>query len=1727
MKKKSASKSAFFNLRVLIGLCVALAGIALALVALDAYAANSAPVKIRNHIITASNDPLVPVGFDCSKIEELGIHKMENFRAGAIMLACGADATPGSSSVGGFFQRIGRAVKKLLVPLYGAGDVNLITGTETPPNIVQSETFTTVNPDNPQQICVAYNDSRGRNVSPINISGASCSTDGGATFTRLTTGSGQSPFVNTTGDPVILYNKPTATWFTVWIGDGACGGGLGGFKSTTPWDPNSWTHYPCVHSGASDDRESGYADNRTSGVGAGNMYVSWNDFAVGGGAIRVVRSTDNGTTWSAPVNVTASFIRNVQITADKVTGVVYIAGMDENSGSGCTSGCGTNRNNKLYRSTDAGVTWTNTYTGPAFVGPCRSNSGFFCTMYSSPAYWRHMGWGEPAAFNGVVSLVYAQKDGADPGNVYYIRSTDMGVTFSAPVQLNANTDPTKAQWQPNLSVSEAGTLFATWYDEAPRTSASCQPSSPSNLCYQMHSRKSPDNGVTWLADETLSDVASPLPLQQDPGIQPTYVGDYDYGSAVLTKHATSWVDGRNPINGNSQQDAFTDRDLVGFAVTTSTPACNSLINTQPVDFIINLTDPVNTATVQASDFTVNGIPSNLAPTFSNGNATITFHYSTSPVTVQGPQTMNIAAGAFNRASDNAPNFAFNCTFCYALTPLQVVSTVPPVGGTFSPPAPNNYNYDVNFNQAVDPASVTISDLTWTGNAGGSTTAVSLINGNTTARFTVHFNFGGSATATIGAGAITANTCNGNAAFSGNYSVLGCPPSDHYTISQIGGAIVPGTTDIGNHGDDTVTTIALPFPYTLYDTTFTSVNLSSNGNAQFTTTDTTFTNVCLPWTAHNYTIFPYWDDLYLVNSGFGIFTSISGTAPNRIFNIEWRAQYFPGSGTANLELRLYEGQTRFDVIYGTVTGGNTSATAGVQKNNTAFDQYFCNGAGQPATGGQSYILQPCTTPTPTATGSPSATPTASATATATPTAPATATPTAPATATPTASPTCTPNYTFTVGTGTIVPGTTDTGNHIDDGTTPITLPFPYTLYGQSFTAANLSSNGNIQFVSNSNSLANACPLPSATMNMAIYPEWDDLRTDQIGTGCTAYGGVGCGIFTSISGTAPNRIFNIEWRTVYFGANTTRANFELRLYEGQNRFDMVYGETAQTGSSSTEGVQRGTGVQFTQYACNTAGSVNSGLQLVFTEPPCGTPTPTATPTTTASPVCSPAGWSAGAPLPSVGVRLVGVYFPANGRFYAMGGRSADTAGSDFTHPFEYNPATNTWTTKAATYADNQVNNMACGVLTDAGTPYIYCVGGSAAGATTATSRVFRYNPVTDVISPVAAPWPGANGTTTLPGGFTIFQNKLYILGGFTISPAAAVNTIWEFTPTTNVWVQKPTVLPVARAYIPTTTIGTLIYTGGGTDVQAGLLVDAAESFVYNPVGNAISPIANIPRPTGETRALNINNRMWVMGGGRTAPNPSNEVDIYDPVAGTWSIGTPFATARRNFPTDTDGTCRVWLAGGYAPTTPTDAMEIFCCGGGQSPTPTGTPSATPTCPPGGSPGPWTQAAPVTIDHYGGFMDSNGTVAWEGGGYSFSAAGNINQFGRFDPVANTWTPLAPVPDLNNAMASGVYAPNVNKLFVFGGENVATATVVNTTRIYDVATGVWSTGAPMPDVRAFMGSGYFNGKIYLVGGYTTGSVDPSFGQVWEYDPVLNTWNTTRMSMPVTPALALLTGTST
>src|SRR5712691_6777046 len=151
MKKKSASKSAFFNLRILVALFIGTTGVSLALLAANPFGRGGGPAPaaqqhspFNKSAMVAS--PLVPPGFDCSKIHELGIDKQENLRAGAIMIFCGL--SEGGKAWAGEKRHFSKLVHKLTAPLsYGGTDVDLVTGTETFPNVTQSETYSNANPD--------------------------------------------------------------------------------------------------------------------------------------------------------------------------------------------------------------------------------------------------------------------------------------------------------------------------------------------------------------------------------------------------------------------------------------------------------------------------------------------------------------------------------------------------------------------------------------------------------------------------------------------------------------------------------------------------------------------------------------------------------------------------------------------------------------------------------------------------------------------------------------------------------------------------------------------------------------------------------------------------------------------------------------------------------------------------------------------------------------------------------------------------------------------------------------------------------------------------------------------------------------------------------------------------------------------------------------------------------------------------------------------------------------------------------------------------------------------------------------------------------------------------------------------------------------------------------------------------------------------------------------------
>jgi hypothetical protein len=241
-------------------------------------------------------------------------------------------------------------------------------------------------------------------------------------------------------------------------------------------------------------------------------------------------------------------------------------------------------------------------------------------------------------------------------------------------------------------------------------------------------------------------------------------------------------------------------------------------------------------------------------------------------------------------------------------------------------------------------------------------------------------------------------------------------------------------------------------------------------------------------------------------------------------------------------------------------------------------------------------------------------------------------------TPTNSPTatapvCIPgNYAINESTGaSIVPGTDDTGSHCDTCATLMSLPFAYQLYDQTYSTVEATADGTLNFVYSGNTGGTNFCLPYSGLGYSIIPRWDDMMTS----------GTGNGIFTAVSGVAPNRIFNIEWRTCSWeggsGCGSGSYNFEVRLYEGQQRFDIIYGQMSDNGQGVTVGVQKDTGQRYTQYECNTGG-LSQGLQLTFTmqvcptatpAPPTNTPGPsTSTPTNTATSVASSTGVPASA-------------------------------------------------------------------------------------------------------------------------------------------------------------------------------------------------------------------------------------------------------------------------------------------------------------------------------------------------------------------------------------------------------------------------------------------------------------------------------------------------------------------
>ncbi|MCE5268513.1 MAG: M36 family metallopeptidase [Planctomycetaceae bacterium] len=149
--------------------------------------------------------------------------------------------------------------------------------------------------------------------------------------------------------------------------------------------------------------------------------------------------------------------------------------------------------------------------------------------------------------------------------------------------------------------------------------------------------------------------------------------------------------------------------------------------------------------------------------------------------------------------------------------VQIATTSPAPNAVFTLPGP--FTYDVTFSEPVTPSSVSTSDLVLSGITGAKVTGVTVLTGNTTARFTLNLPAEGTLVASIAAGAVTDQYGFPNAAFSASYLadvVTVAFPVPLTSVAPVGSLVYSGTTPgvIGQSADTDSFTINLDAGQTL-------------------------------------------------------------------------------------------------------------------------------------------------------------------------------------------------------------------------------------------------------------------------------------------------------------------------------------------------------------------------------------------------------------------------------------------------------------------------------------------------------------------------------------------------------------------------------------------------------------------------------------------------------------------------------------------------------------------------------------------------------------------------------------------------------------------------------------------------------------------------------------------------------------------------------------------------
>ena len=333
------------------------------------------------------------------------------------------------------------------------------------------------------------------------------------------------PGFSVLGDPVLAFDSLGNAYYTQLYQNGGTYGVCIG-KSTNKGV--SWTSTYNVASttvGLS-DKEWLTAD-QTAGPYSNNLYIGWRQFGATG--MRVVRSTDGAATWSSPQTFTGGQGAYVAVGANGNIqgGSVYFAAINGSS-------------IIVNRSTDGGVNFSGQQVASTFV-----SGGTVCAgRYTVKSCIRMNNFPRMSADNsytatrGNVYIVYARNPGtSDITDINLVRSTDFGVTWSAPVRVNDDATTTD-QWDPAISCDKkTGKIFISWFDSREDPTG--------NLLTKVYGTVSTDGGLTFSPNTAVSNVAfnpNNMAVSQPGGEK--YIGDYFGNSAIGNTSYVVWEDGR-------------------------------------------------------------------------------------------------------------------------------------------------------------------------------------------------------------------------------------------------------------------------------------------------------------------------------------------------------------------------------------------------------------------------------------------------------------------------------------------------------------------------------------------------------------------------------------------------------------------------------------------------------------------------------------------------------------------------------------------------------------------------------------------------------------------------------------------------------------------------------------------------------------------------------------------------------------------------------------------------------------------------------------------------------------------------------------------------------------------------------------------------------------------------------------------------------------------------------